>query len=327
VQDVLRSELGADPERVFARLWRRPVASASLAQVHRAELRDGRDVAVKVQRPEVEALIGADLRNLRAAVGVLERLEGRLGLAELLDHLEQAIPRELDFTREAAAATRLKAELGAATRIVIPAVVPELCTRRVLVTEFVPGIRISDRRRLARAGIEARELIALLVDACARQILLNGFFHADPHPGNLLAVAAEGGARLAFVDFGLVEELGSAARAALLSLALHLAAGDARAASGDLRALGVESASDEGLDRTAAALVELVRRRREGGARDPGLRRSLADLAHGPDALRVPPELWLVARVVGLVYGTAAALGVPVDPFGALARGALRAAS
>jgi ubiquinone biosynthesis protein len=328
VREVLKSELGAEPEDAFAKLWRRPVASASLAQVHRAQLRDGRDVAVKVQRPEVAALVGADLRNLRSAIGVLERFEGRLGLAELLDHLEDAIPRELDFTREAAAAGRLRAEMAPLERIVIPAVVPELCTRRVLVTEYVPGIRIADRRRLARAGIDGRELVARLVEACARQILVRGFFHADPHPGNLLAVAAKDGARLAFVDFGLVEELSPRARAALLSLALHVAGGDAGAASADLRALGVESAERDGLERTAAWLVELVRRKREGAARGgEDLRHELSTLVHGPAGLRVPPELWLVARVVGLVYGVAAALGVPVDPFGALAKGGMRAAS
>jgi predicted unusual protein kinase regulating ubiquinone biosynthesis (AarF/ABC1/UbiB family) len=325
VRELIEAELGSPPAALFARLWRRPIASASLAQVHRARLRDGRDVAVKVQRPEVAATVEADLRSLRVAVAALERLEGPLGLAPLLDELEEVVPRELDFAREAEAAERMRRNFEDDPGILIPAVIPGLTSRRVLVTEYVRGIKITDRRRLDRAGIDRTALVERLVEAYATQILKHGYFHADPHPGNLLAVPTDGKPALAFVDFGLVEELPPEFRLALVGLAGPLLAGDAEGTGRALEGLGVMTRNGDPRAPAAAGalLVEFVRRKRTqpGRARSRDLVEQLSELARENPDLEIPTHLWLITRVLGLIWGTAAALGVPVDLFGAMASG------
>ena len=231
VRRVIQEEFGAAPEQLFTRFWRRPLASASLAQVHRAILDDGRHVAVKVQRPEIAAAVAADLRNLRVAFQAIERLEGKLGLRLLLEELEEAVPRELDFAREAASARRVARNFAAepGSRVYVPEPIDALTRPRVIASEYVAGIKVTDLRRLRRAGIDPGEVLQVLLGAYAAQILRHGLFHADPHPGNLLVEPRDDGFRLVFVDFGLVQEVPPDFREQAARLATHLLSGDAAA--------------------------------------------------------------------------------------------------
>jgi ubiquinone biosynthesis protein len=329
VRRVIREELGAPPEKLFRRFWRSPIASASLAQVHRAVLPDGRHVAVKVQRPEVPAAIRADLRNLRIALGAVERLEGPLGFGQLLDEIEALVPRELDFAREAESAQRLARDLAEAPGIRIPAPIPELGSPRVLVTEYVPGIKVTDRRRLKRAGIAPADVVSRLVDAYARQILERGFFHADPHPGNLLVVPGPDGPTLWFVDFGLVQELPPGFREGLIPLAVALVSGSASGVAAALAQLGAEEAEPEArtLERVGALLVEFVRlkQREETSEQARDLGRELQEFARSQAEVRFPVHLWLLSRVLGLLFGVAASLGERIDLVASLGPHLLRA--
>ena len=320
VRGVIREELGGDPDEIFERFWRRPVASGSLAQVHRAVLRGGRHVAVKVQRPEIAAALRADLRNLRIAAQAIERLEGRLGLGLLLDELEEAVPRELDFQREARSAAALARDFAADERVRIPEVIR--ARPRVLVTEFVSGIKVTDLRRLRRRGVQASAVARTLLDAYARQLLVHGRFHCDPHPGNLLVVPREGAAgdrnfQLVFVDFGLVEELPAEFRSRVLELASRVLAGDSEGAASALTALGLETEDPESdtIVRIASLLIEFVRRKREGdaslGTRDIG--EELAAALRADPLARMPAHLWLIGRVLALLRGVLGSLGRPPD--------------
>ena len=320
VRRVIEAELGLVPEAVFARIWRRPIASASLAQVHRATLHDGREVAVKVQRPEVEASIRADLRNLRFAARLLERLEGELGFGLLLDQLEQTLERELDFELEGRSAERFASDFADDERVCIPRPIRGLARRRLLVTEYLPGIKITDRRRLARAGVDPRKLVEALVDCYARQILEHGFFHADPHPGNLLVLPGDGGFRLALLDFGLAQEIPEGFRENAAQLAARLLAGDREGSAAALRALGLvtRNAHANTVERVAEALIERMRGRAGGGLSTRELGERISALLREDPLASLPPHLWLGARVLGMLAGIAASHDVPLDPLGAL---------
>jgi predicted unusual protein kinase regulating ubiquinone biosynthesis (AarF/ABC1/UbiB family) len=314
VRQVIKSELGAEPDAIFARFWRRPVASASLAQVHRAQLRDGRDVAVKVQRPEIGAAVQADLRNLRVAVEAIERFEGELGLRLMLDELEESVPRELDFEREAESARAIARNFEGDASVRIPKVVSELSTQRVLVTDYIAGIKVTDTRRLHRDGVDPERVLQTLLDAYARQILVHGLFHADPHPGNLLVVPGENGSfELAFVDFGLVQDVPASFRQSARELGVHLLSGQALGAAQALERLGLETEDPDAdtLTRVAELLVEFVRRKRnsEGPVQTRDIGEELMEVLRTDPLVHMPPHLWLIGRVLGLLRGLATTLG------------------
>ena len=315
VRQVLCEELGAPPEELFARVWRRPLASASLAQVHRATLRDGREVAVKVQRPDVRAALAADLATLRIAVRAIEGLEGALGLSLLLDQLEVSLARELDFALEAESAERMARIFAASPRVRIPPVIAEFTRPRVLVTEYLPGIRISDRTRITRAGIEPARVVDALLAAYADQVFAHGFFHADPHPGNVLVLPGEGGEfALGFVDFGIVQEVPEGFRAGAIELARRVLARDAAGSAAALRALGLATRDPEArtIEAVAETLMTHLGRLDAHGAHDriSELGAELSSLLRADPLATLPPHLFLLGRVVGLLAGVSAQLGV-----------------
>jgi ubiquinone biosynthesis protein len=200
------------------------VAAASLAQVHRAWLRaDARPVALKVQYPEIQSLVSTDLVALRGLVTTIELLEPGLRLEPVLEHLEETLPLELDFGREAAAMAALQRALAHRSDVLIPNVVPELCTRRLLVMEYVDGVKITDVAALEQAGIDPRHVARLLNEVYAEQMLKLGWLHADPHPGNL---RVQPGPRLVLLDHGLTVELRPALVGALRAMVGALARGD-----------------------------------------------------------------------------------------------------
>lgn len=198
---VLREALGRDPAEVFARIEAEPLGAASIAQVHAAVLHDGRSVAVKVQRRGIEPIIRSDLHILYTLAGLVEgrvTLPGLHTPSAIIAEFDSAIHRELDFLQEAEAMQRMARAL-ATTDLRIPGVHRDLCARQVLVMELIPGAPLSTvidgldlpvRRRLAHQ----------LMEATYQQVFEHGFFHGDPHPGNLL-VTPEGG--LAMLDFGV----------------------------------------------------------------------------------------------------------------------------
>jgi predicted unusual protein kinase regulating ubiquinone biosynthesis (AarF/ABC1/UbiB family) len=315
VRKVLCEELGAPPEELFARVWRRPLASASLAQVHRATLHDGREVAVKVQRPDVRAALAADLGTLRIAVRAIEGLEGALGLSLLLDQLEGSLARELDFALEAESAERMAKNFAASPRVRIPPVIAEFTRPRVLVTEYLPGIRISDRTRIARAGIEPARVVDALLAAYADQVFAHGFFHADPHPGNVLVLPGAGGDfALGFVDFGIVQEVPEGFRAGVIDLARCVLARDAAGSATALRALGLATRDPEA--RTIEAVAERLMTHlgrlaaHTAPERIAELGAELSTLLRADPLATLPPHLFLLGRVLGLLAGVSAQLGV-----------------
>jgi len=223
--EVLRSELGVEPSELFAYISEEPIAAASLGQVYKAIRRSTHEpLAVKVQRPGSLEIVALDLHILRGISGVLNTLikamKRDLDVVGIIDDFGQLLYAELDYTKEAAHAQRF-AELYArpSDRIGAPRVFPELTTRRVLVESWVDGVRITDKKALARWGLESDELVQTLVRCSLRQMLDDGFFHADPHAGNLL-VTADG--TLTYIDFGMVSYVTREQRLGLIESIVHL---------------------------------------------------------------------------------------------------------
>jgi ubiquinone biosynthesis protein len=222
IAGVIRQELGREPNEIFEWIETEPVAAASIAQVHRARLYDGREVAVKVQYPGIVGIIDTDLAVLQRIVALVVRLYPSIQLQPILDYLKETLPLELDFRREATAMAELRAALLHRTDVIVPESIPELSTERLLVMEFINGIKITDRTALLDAGISPSAVARLLNDVYAEQIFRLGMLHADPHPGNLFV---QPGPRLVLLDHGLtvplkptlVQALGEMVRALLVA--------------------------------------------------------------------------------------------------------------
>ena len=204
VRARIRKEFGRDVDVLFAAFDPIPIASASLAQVHLATTHDGRRVAVKVQHADIEEISRLDLRILGRVLGLIQLIVRVRGLESYHTDISQLISEELDFEREAANIAPVKANFAGNTNILFPTVAAELSTARVLTTEFVDGIKVTDFPRLGERGIDRPALAERILRAYCQMVFVDGVFHADPHPGNIL-VHDDGS--LTLVDFGAVGRL------------------------------------------------------------------------------------------------------------------------
>jgi predicted unusual protein kinase regulating ubiquinone biosynthesis (AarF/ABC1/UbiB family) len=317
VRDTVETELGARLEDVFESFAPKPIAAASLAQVHEARLHDGRRVAVKVQYPEIAEQVRGDLANLRALFRAVGWLERDLDLLPIMDELGAQMPRELDFEAEGRNAEAVAKRLAHRPEIVIPEIVWEHTRRRVLVMEYVDGIKITDVEALRAAGVDPSWVTHTLVDVFSEQILAHGFFHADPHPGNLF-VQPEG-PRLVLLDFGLTKELPDGFRLGVIAFVAALLRADVDAMTDALAVLGFEtrSAGREGLREVAELVLRLGIEVRERGSLDPDtaarFRDEIPARVRANPLVRIPHHLVLVGRTIGLLSGLSRELGGKVD--------------
>jgi uncharacterized membrane protein YvlD (DUF360 family) len=229
---ILESELGAPVEELYATIETEPFAAASTAQVHRATLPDGRVVAVKIQRPRIVAKTKADLGVLEELARVAEQrfdIARKLGARALIREFARGVLRELDYRNEAYHALRLADAMAKFPLVHIPVVDSERSSQRVLTAEFVNGIKISDVERLRATGMDTSALGSAFIRALVKQVLVDGFFHGDPHPGNVLVDPDTG--RIIFLDLGLVGELRPEQRMTLIQLLAGAGAGGDRHAS------------------------------------------------------------------------------------------------
>jgi ubiquinone biosynthesis protein len=218
MEPQLEAALGGPPEDVFAEFDRTPIASASIAQVYRARLASGHDVIVKVLRPGLRRIIEADLRLLGHATSLVERQWPELSRykpQEQLKQLATGIAGELDLMSEGTNCELLGSIFPDSEDIVFPRIYWELTSEQVLVQEFIDGIPPTDKARVREAGLDPAALAQTITTAFLHMALVEGVFHADPHPGNLLALP---GNRIAFLDFGLVGRLTERRRSQLLIL-------------------------------------------------------------------------------------------------------------
>ena len=210
VAQITRS-LGAHPDELFAWFDREPVASASIAQVHFAQLKDGKEVAVKVLRPGMKKLIDEDMALMRMAANLIERVWGearRLKPREVVAEFDKYLHDELDLMREAANASQLRRNFAGSDLLMVPEMYWDYCSSSVIVMERMHGIPISQIDRLAAAGVDLKKLSSDGVEIFFTQVFRDGFFHADMHPGNIMvSTAPETLGRYIALDFGIVGTL------------------------------------------------------------------------------------------------------------------------
>jgi ubiquinone biosynthesis protein len=204
IRGRIRAEFGKEPEELFAWFDPVPIASASLAQVHEARLHDGRRVALKVQHADIDRIVRLDLQAIRRILGIIQFFTRIRGLESYHSEVREMILEELDFTKEAEHIALIASHFAGDPMVGLPVVVPEFSTRRILTTEFVDGTKVTDVAELETHGIDRTSLAERILTAYCRMIFIDGAYHADPHPGNIL-VRPDGG--IVFLDFGAVGEL------------------------------------------------------------------------------------------------------------------------
>jgi ubiquinone biosynthesis protein len=219
VQEIILEELKETPDELFATFNHQPLAAASTAQVHRATLHEGQDVVVKVQRPHIQTEVKADLGNMLNASAVLERRAEwarDANLSGVLEEFGSNIIYELDYTGEAYNARRISRNMASIPGVHIPETFPHYSTTRVLTMEFVKGVKITNSEAISAAGLDREALAEVTIRSLVKQLLIDGFFHADPHPGNVLVNLETG--MVYYIDLGMVGELDLTQRLNLIQL-------------------------------------------------------------------------------------------------------------
>lgn len=309
IKQHVERELGKPLEEVFLEFAREPVASASLAQVHRAVLHDGRVVAVKVQYPGIDHIVDIDLDNMQFFIGVLNKLDRSMDYRFVAQEMRANIPLELDFINEGRNAERIAADFADVEDIVVPKIYWEYTTRRVLTMEYIDGVKITDYEGMRRMGVDTTDIAKILVFAFAEMIINNGFFHADPHPGNLMVLP---GPKLVLIDFGQAKDLPPHFQQVLIQFTRAILSGDNVLMGAAFRDLGFRTKTDDaqGYEQLGDAYVGRIAKQMNetgaGWAQGSVFEESYEDvtgLLRKNPLTAVPPELLLIGRVFGLLNG------------------------
>lgn len=309
-QDLLREELGERLDQIVS-IEETPLGSASLAQVHGARLADGRAVVLKLQRPNLDRLFRLDLEVMQQVAQLLQR-HPRWGRGRdwpaLALQCRRVLMRELDFGLEAEHAARFRQQFADDPMVRVPAVIWELCSRRVLCLDYMPGLKITDRQGLLERGLNPREVASRGLGSYLRQLVVFGFFHADPHPGNL-AVAQDGG--LIYYDFGMMGTVSPLLRSRIRRMVTYAASRDAAGLTEELQRVGLLA---KGID--LGPVRRLVRLMLKEVLTPPfsshvleKLSGDIYDLVYG-QPFRLPPDLIFVLRALSTFEG----VGRTLDP-------------
>lgn len=309
IEGLIREAYQAAPLEVFTSIEEIPVAAASLGQVHRARW-NGRDVAVKVLRPRIEETVARDLASARAITAWAARrwpVPHVQGFLALVEEFGARISEEMDLRLEGEYATEVRAHFAGNPRVVIPEVMHELTRRRVLVMEFLEGTRVD---RLAPGSVEADRLAGLVMEVYVQMMLVDGLFHADPHPGNLLLTKDR---RLVLLDFGMMVRVKADTRLALIRTVFASIRRDAGAVAAGFYELGLiaPGADPAEIARLAEVLVSMANTRSTTRERlnvmvADRVMRSLYDFP-----VILPRDLVYFARTAALIEG----IGTRYDPY------------
>jgi len=325
VVSVLETELGKPVEQVFSVLERKCTAAASLGQVHKAVLAStGEEVAVKVQRPNIDQLVSMDLSTLKFVIWVINRFVDTSEFIDLMAvyrEFKRTVYEEIDYVTETANAKRFKEMFKDDPNIYIPRVYEDYTTRRVLVLEWIDGIKINDYAAIEAAGVSLLEVARRTVRAYFYQFFNEGFFHADPHPGNIFVlpegkadkkVTVSEGPVIAFVDFGMVGSLTKNMKKSLKELFLSFVSRDSRALVRALNKLGFigEGANMAAMERGVALMMEQYYGMTLGEARDmdiPEVAQDVENLLYG-QPFQIPAQFAFTGRAIGVLVGVTTGL-------------------
>jgi len=306
----IEDDLGQPLEAIYAQLDREPISAASLGQVHKGVLKNGDKVAVKVQRPGLREQITLDLYIVRNIAAWLNRNVGliRSDLVALIDELGKRVFEEMDYCNEASNAESFAQLHAHNPRIAVPRIYREATSRRVLTMEWIEGVKLTNLEAVRELGIDPDELVEVGVNCSLQQLLEHGFFHADPHPGNLLALPD---GRLAYLDFGMMSEVSRESRTGLIQAVVHLVNRNFGKLSKDFVSLGF-LAEDVNLEPIVPAFESVFGQALEMGVSRMDFKAVTDDLSGVMYRFpfRVPPYYALIIRSLVTLEGIA----LSVDP-------------
>jgi predicted unusual protein kinase regulating ubiquinone biosynthesis (AarF/ABC1/UbiB family) len=299
VEEIVTNELGVRMSKAFAEFTATPMAAASLGQVHRASLRDGREVAVKVQRPGIRERIVQDLDSLQEIAGMLDKhtkAGQRYDFSSMLEEFRKSLLQELDYRQEARNLITFADNLRDFEDIVVPQPIEDYTTSRVLTMEYIKGKKITTLSPLARIDIDGDSLADELFRAYLQQILVDGFFHADPHPGNVFLTDDN---RIAIVDLGMVARITPRLQENLLQLLLSISEGRGEEAATQAIKMGEARANfDEAKFRREVA--EMVVRHQNSQLSDINAGQVALEMTRisGENGFRLPPDITMMAKAL-----------------------------
>jgi ubiquinone biosynthesis protein len=299
VDELVSHELGVRISKAFSNFETKPLAAASLGQVHRAWLRDGRAVVVKVQRPGIREIIAEDLDALEDIAEFLDKHTDwgkRYRFVEMLEELRRSLWRELDYRQEARNLLTLNANLRSFPRIVVPTPIEDFTTSRVLTMEYISGQKITALSPLARMELMGAELAEELFQAYLQQILVDGFFHADPHPGNVFITDDH---RVALLDLGMTGQIAPRLQETLLQLLLAVSEG--RSDDAATIAIKIGEATEQFQESSFRnRIAALVGAQQAATLEQMQVGRVVLEItqASGENGLRVPAELTMLGKTL-----------------------------
>jgi predicted unusual protein kinase regulating ubiquinone biosynthesis (AarF/ABC1/UbiB family) len=317
IREQVERELRRPLNAVYAEFDPTPLASASLAQVHQARLHDGRQCAVKVQYPGIDGIVRADLRNMMLVLQWLAWLERDFDYRVLTREALKYIPMELDFIHEAENLATIRRNFAADPAVIVPEAYPEFTTRRVLTMELCEGIKVTDIEGLERAGINKHLVAQKLVEIFCDQVLRDGFFHADPHPGNILV---QPGPKLVLLDFGLAKDFPPAFRDGIVRLTFSILTANRDGIVAAFHELGFRTRN--GNPDTLLAFADLflgntVKAKKAYADKDlvEQFSEEMPRAIRANPVVEVPADVLLVGRMMGLLSGLGKSLDSQVDLF------------
>lgn len=313
-REIIASELGRQVEEIFEFIDEVPIASASIAQVHRARLKTGENVAVKIQRPSIQRVIEIDLEIMFHLAMLVERHIEEMALfrpVKIVEEFARTIEKELDFTIEAASMDRVARQFMDDFTVCIPTVIHAFSAERVLTMEFIEGIKVSETDQLDAAGLDRKAITLRGADFLLKQFFVHGFFHADPHPGNIFVLPDN---VVCLVDYGIVGSVDRQTRELFVELVISAGRQDApRAAQLLLELTEWEEAPDlRALEKDVADFMGFHLYK---PLRDIRIGKLLQDVLKitARYHLRFPPEVFMMIKAFAIVEGVALLLDPDFD--------------
>ncbi len=237
-------EFQKTPLEIFQKFEEAPIASASLGQVHVAYLKDGTKVAVKVQYPEIDAVVRDDLVILRRIFAILHLLLPAYGLKSVFEEISEVVLKELDYHVEAHNIEMFRKNFAGQDTILFPEVFPELSSKKILTQRFVEGFKVTSVPQIEKEGIDPHDVATRLIHAFCKQIFIDGHYHADPHPGNILIRRSDGRLQIILLDFGATATISETMRRGITSFAEGLIRRDTKLLAAAMREMGFVARKD-----------------------------------------------------------------------------------
>jgi predicted unusual protein kinase regulating ubiquinone biosynthesis (AarF/ABC1/UbiB family) len=323
VEQIVTSELGVRLSKAFSEFDNEPMAAASLGQVHKARLRNGRQVAVKVQRPGIRDRMIEDLEALEEIAEFMDghtEIGKRYEFTEMLDQFRKSLLRELDYRQEAGNLTTLRDQLQEFESIVVPEPISDYSTSRVLTMEYIHGKKVTDLSPLGRMEFDGNALAEEVFRAYLEQILVNGFFHADPHPGNVFLTDDY---RIALIDLGMVGRIMPGLQEQLLQLLLAIAEGRGDDAADIAMKIGDKKDNFDEVQ-FRRAISEIVMKQQGANVENMQVGRLVLEVtqASGENNIRVPSELTMLGKTLMNLDQVGRTIAPEFDPNASIRRNA-----